>query len=122
MIDTVFFTCAILHNMLLEYDGLATRWDKENVAWDMINPQAGNDDGFDIDGLGSGSQIRLQHEQRILNLVKQWQSAFAVEYEENEVEEEVELLLEDKRQILCTHFNIAYSKVKVSWPRGFNQN
>ena len=41
---------------------------------------------------------RSQQEQCILNRVTQWQTAFAIEYEGNEVEEEVELLFEDKRQ------------------------
>ena len=116
----MFYTCAILHNILLEYDGLATRWDEENVAWDMINPQTGNgDDGYDIDGLGC-CQTRSQQEQRILNRVKLWQCANEDEYEGNEIEEEVELLFEDKRLMFCNHFNIAYNKVNVSWPRGFN--
>ena len=37
------------------------------------------------------------------NRVKQWQSTTEVEYKGNEVEEEVELLFEDKRQMLCNH-------------------
>ena len=119
MIETVFYTCSILHNMLLVYDGLANRWDEENVAWDMINPQSGNDDnGYDVDEL-SNLQTRSQQEQRIINRVKQWKSANEVEYEGNEIEEEVELLFEDKRQMLCKHFSIAYSKGLVAWPRGF---
>ena len=122
MIDTVFFTCAILHNMLLEHDGLANRWD-EDVAWDMLNPQAGvGDDGYDIDGLGSTCQTRCQQEQRILSRVQRWESATGIEYEGNEVVEEVELLFEDKRQMLCNHFQIAYGKGEVSWPRGFINN
>ena len=52
--------------------------------------------------------------------MKQWQSVLEFEYEGNQVEEEVELLFEDKRQMLRKHFSIAYSKGNVSWSRGFN--
>ena len=108
--------------MLLEYDGLATRWD-EDVAWDMLNPQTGVDgSGYDIDGLSNNCQRRCEQEQRILSRVAQWESAAGLEYEGNEVDEEVELLFEDKRQMLCNHFSIAYNKGEVSWPRGVNQN
>ena len=31
-IDNMFFTCCILHNMLLSFDGLANRWEN-NVNW-----------------------------------------------------------------------------------------
>ena len=46
-IDRVFYTCCILHNMLLEVDGLDTRWETD-VDWEALNPQGGNDDeGYD---------------------------------------------------------------------------
>ena len=48
-IDNVFFTCCILHNMILECDGLDCRWEKE-VDWETLNPQPTTyDEGFDED-------------------------------------------------------------------------
>ena len=38
IIETSSDNCVSLHSMLLEYDGLATRWDEESVAWNMTNP------------------------------------------------------------------------------------
>ena len=39
----------ILHNMILEDDGLDCRWEKD-VDWEAINPQPTNsDEGFDED-------------------------------------------------------------------------
>ena len=39
----------ILHNLILEFDGLDDRWEEE-VNWDQINPQPDNsDEGSDLD-------------------------------------------------------------------------
>ena len=48
-IDDVFFTCRILHNVILECHGLDCRWEKD-VDWETLNPQPTNsDEGFDLD-------------------------------------------------------------------------
>ena len=81
----------------------------------MLNPQVDVDDeGHDIDELVNTCERRCEQEQRILSRVKQWESAAGLEYEGIEVDEEVELHFENKRQMLCNHFSIACNKVEIS--------
>jgi hypothetical protein len=118
-IDAVFYTCCILHNMLLEFDNLDCRWEKD-VDWELLNPQADNDDtNYDIDGLGGDVRQRGQQEQRILNRVAEWESAVEFFHEDNEVDEEIDVSFEDKRERLLRHFHTKYEKGLVSWPKGF---
>ena len=42
LIDTVFFGCCILHNLILEFDGLDTRWEND-VDWETLNPAVNED-------------------------------------------------------------------------------
>ena len=120
-IDYAFFTCCILHNLILEFDGLDNRW-KENVDWDQINPQPDNsDEGFDLDG-----EIPSIQERRILNRVDQWTSAMGVSEEANaavgnEVEVEIDYDFETKRRSLIEHFLYAYDAGLVKWPRCFTE-
>ena len=45
--NSVFKTCCILHNMILEFDGLDRRWES-NINWETLNPQPNNsDEGFE---------------------------------------------------------------------------
>ncbi len=55
-IDNVVFLCGILHNMLLQYDGLDAfsfdSWEEERDYWDHLHPQMdAHDDLFDHAGL-----------------------------------------------------------------------
>jgi hypothetical protein len=116
-IDTAFFTCCILHNMILEADGLDKRWE-DNVEWDVLNPQPGNsDEGFDE--IETPNQSISNQERRILDRVAQYESAIEIEYEGNEVDEEIDVDFESKRKILINHFKKAYDKGLVHWPRAF---
>ena len=118
-VDTTFFTCCILHNMILSADGLDRRWE-DNVEWDILNPQPSNsDEGYDENE--SPDQSIINQERRILDRVAQYVSAIEVEYEGNEVDEEVDVDFEQKRKILISHFKKAYDKGLVHWPRGFTE-
>ena len=118
-VDTTFFTCCILHNMILSADGLDRRWE-DNVEWDILNPQPSNsDEGYDENE--SPDQSIISQERRILDRVAQYVSAIEVEYEGNEVDEEVDVDFEQKRKILISHFKKAYDKGLVHWPRGFTE-
>jgi Plant transposon protein len=67
-IDQVVFTCCILHNLILEADGLDIRWERQ-AEWDKLNPQTSNfDEGCDEDGTVDVSDICVQ-ERRILERV-----------------------------------------------------
>ena len=117
-VDTAFFTCCILHNLILEADGMDKRWE-ENVEWDRLNPQPSNsDNGYDDEDLTRPQSISLQ-EARILERVEQYRSAVEEEYEGNEVVEEVDDNFEEKRKMLIKHFKKAYDSGLVSWPRCF---
>jgi Plant transposon protein len=46
-----FFTCCILHNLILENDGLDNRWETDR-DWEILHPQPvpdNSDEGFDDD-------------------------------------------------------------------------
>jgi hypothetical protein len=117
-IDTVFFTCAILHNLILEADGMDRRWE-QTVEWDRLNPQPNNSDsGYDEDESASPHSVSLQ-EQRILERVAQYEPAIETEYEGNDVVEEVDINYEEKRKMLIKHFKTAYDRGLVQWPRCF---
>ena len=120
-IDFAFFTCCILHNLILEFDGLDNRWE-ENVDWDQINPQPDNsDEGFDLEG-----DVPSIQERRVLNRVDQWTSAVEISDEANqalgnEIEVEIDFDFETKRRSLIDHFSHAYDAGLVHWPRCFNE-
>jgi hypothetical protein len=118
LIDFVFFTCCILHNFILEYDGLDCRWE-EDVDWDQINLQPDNsDDGFDED-----SDVPSIQERRILSRVDQWTTAVDDSDDENEAlgnEVEADYNFETKRRSLIEHFLHAYDAGLVKWPRAFS--
>lgn len=117
-VDTVFFTCCILHNLILQADGLDCRWE-ENVEWDRLNPQPGNsDDGFDEEELVRVQSIG-QQEQRILSRVNEYVDIFDEDIGGNDVVEEVDEKFEEKRGMLIRHFKKAYESGLVSWPRCF---
>ena len=119
LIDFAFFTCCILHNLILEYDGLDSRWEQD-VDWDQINPQPDNsDEGFDEEGVVPGIQ-----EMRVLARVKQWVTAVDISNDENEalgneIEAEIDYDFETKRRRLIEHFLHAYDAGLVKWPRAF---
>ena len=117
-IDNVFFTCCILHNMILEDDGLDCRWEKD-VDWEAINPQPTNsDEGFDEDGVVGNQQILITRR------VSEWVSSIDNTDEEdiilgNEIVEEYDNDFNAKRRILIDHFLHAYDLGLVKWPRKF---
>lgn len=118
-IDTIFFTCCILHNLILEADGLDRRWE-QSVEWDRLNPQSNNSDtGYDEEDSARAQSISLQ-ELRILERVEQYRSATESEdFNGNEVVEEVDENFEPKRKLLIDHFKKAYDSGLVCWPRCF---
>ena len=118
-VDTIFFTCCILHNLILEADGLDKRWE-QNVEWDRLNPQPSNSDtGFYEEDGPRVHSIGLQ-ELRILERVDQYRSVTDNEdFNGNEVVEEIDEHFESKRKLLIDHFKKAYDSGLVCWPRCF---
>ena len=119
-IDNAFFTCCILHNMILEDDGLDCRWEKD-VDWEAINPQPTNsDEGFDE---GDGPVISNQ-EMLINRRVSDYITPRDITVEEeialgNDFEEEWDNGFDAKRKLLIDHFIYAYNLGLVKWPSKF---
>ena len=109
-IDFIFFTCCILHNIILELDGLDCRWET-NVDWEALNPQPDNsDEGYDMEGMEGRSRHISQQVESIMERVAQWRPVDELVVEDNETVEEMHIGFEPKRQILITHFQEAYNR------------
>ena len=121
-IDNVFFTCCILHNMILEDDGLDCRWEKD-VDWDAISPQPTNsDEGFDEDD----APVISNQEMLINRRVSDWITPRDITVEEeialgNDFEEEWDNDFDAKRKLLIDHFIFAYNLGLVKWTSKFAQ-
>ncbi len=59
-ITNVVKTCAILHNMMLLYDGLDLRLWEENIDWEKLDPDGG-DDGEEFVDYVVTDEERLPH-------------------------------------------------------------
>ena len=101
-ITNVFHTCCILHNMLLEHDGMDVL---DDDAWELLNPQNGvDDDDYDEDGnplTGERPYPKDKAPARPQNMV-------VVEEDEDH---------KSKRAKLVSHFEKSYRAGKVFWPR-----
>ena len=103
-IDNAVFTAAILHNMILTYDGL-DYW--EEVDWNLLNPQPTNDDeGFDEDGVVPVANAPA--------VADGWRPA-----NDNEVIAEVDNNFHAKRQGLMRHLNHCHDTHTLRWPKRF---
>ena len=81
-IDYAFFTCCILHNLILENDGLDNRWETD-IDWETLHPEPDNsDEGFDDDD----EHVQGTQQTLINARVNQWVSS-----RENTLEEELVL-------------------------------
>ena len=115
-IDLAFFTCFILHNLIVEFDGLYNRWE-EGVDWDQMHPQPDNsDEGFDLD-----CEVPSVQQRRITDKVNQWSSAVELTPAKNEAIGSEEEDFDTKRRSLIDHFAHAYDAGLVKWPRCFTE-
>ena len=110
-LDNAFFTCCILHNLILEYDGLDSRWE-------TLHPQPNNsDEGFD-----ENDEPVQSAQQTLINArVRLWMSSRENSPEEeivlgNDFEEEIDVDFNTKRRSLIDHFIYAYNLGLVKWP------
>ena len=123
--DNIWLTCCALHNMLLEVDGLAKKWDqgvrsdyelepdtRENLPFALKRlATPGGKSQFDISNMGYGNDvIRSQHidvvEDNSLVTDNSNEGAVAVRNMSYKV-------FRDK---LIRHFNIAFAKKELTWP------
>ena len=109
-IDSVFFTCCILNNMLLQFDGYDKRWDFLDAEWEHRDPDEEYDSKFDgrmkLKKVGERALQRVQSTKAPDTL-----QAFIADTEPTEVDES----FFDLRQKLIIHYQVASAKKEVHW-------
>ena len=113
VIDNMFFTCCILHNMLLTVDKYDKRWE-ENINW------AGNDghhDSSDIPTIFKKHFRRSKESLPSLDFSLLGINAVAHQYAivHSDVEEEIEVTHAGLRKQLIDHFFYCYQKKEIEW-------
>lgn len=104
-IDNVIFTCCILHNILIEYDGFDRQWE-EGVDWEAVDPDAELDEEYDM--------LAIQDERARHRVVVEQQPDLIVGPLDN-LEAEIEPNFFTLRANLITHYVQARSKGEVEW-------
>ena len=131
--DKIFLTCCTLHNWLLEIDGLAAEWDNgvpsewegelgdhnvndiSRAALNLHNPVEVR--RHDLSGMGAGTDtVTFEAEQPLYEDEVQMSPA-TVQYAHNHVQPVRLLTLKDFRSRLVVHFDIAYQRNEICWPR-----
>ena len=129
--DKLWLTCCALHNKLLEIDGLSEQWmngipsdwetevdDYDSLPFSLkrlSNP--GTCRNFDISGMGMGNDVEkdgIISEMEIPNFDKLVNRQMEHPYEVKCVKD---LPLSIFRQNLIRHFNIAFIKNEIKWPK-----
>ena len=142
--DKIFSTCCALHNWLLEEDGLDERWE-EGVASDWNQPpdEQGNESGDDDEDIIPDPILRLRHPASRRSHDSYDSSGMGIENDmdiagmslddetdEPDTEDDEhpdvpadhvfvvrELSLRTFRSRLVTHFDIAFQRNEIKWPR-----
>ena len=134
--DQLWMTCCALHNMLLEIDGLAQGWEngvksdwelQDDIESDLPfalrrlrNPS--NKRNFDLSGMGIGPDATTDGDDhdRMLFLGTQENIQSTQQYFEKYKDECInvcKLSLPFFHEKLIRHFNIAFKKKEVVWPK-----
>ena len=124
VIDNIFFTCCILHNMLLEFDGLDVHWNLTEAEWECLDTQPSNSDvNYDEDGdiieaiESTNSRARILERRSVVRTEEEEEAVL-----DNDIEEEIDNSYEAKRRALIVHFHTAYNKGEVAWPKGMSDD
>lgn len=109
-IDNALFTCCIIHNMILMYDGLDSRWE-DDVDWDLLDP---------LDNV-TGETDTVNRAAILLSRVNACTSHLLSNrvIEGNETYREVDTNHESIRRALVIHFDHRLNRKSVAWPKGF---
>ena len=124
--DKIWLTCCALHNMLLEVDGLAERWDKgEKSYWetelDTVETlpfalkrlaRSCGTGNFDISGMGHGNDVVPTFEYDTDN-----PSPDDPLYDGSTSTCVKDMSFDVFRDKLVRHFNIAFHLKEIKWPR-----
>ena len=104
-LDNVFFTCCILHNILIEYNGYDSQWE-DNIDWQNTHPDDEFDEEYDI--------FQLQNERAQERFVNESVDVNNLTIQDA-MEVEVEPDFHSLRSKLITHFSQAKLKGEVTW-------
>ena len=109
IIDSVFYSCAILHNMLMEYDGLHEEWNA-GVQYDGV------------DGLHDKDDMKLffgrLHVNAKIDLSKVGHvRAHQAEAVEEEDDTEYDATFRFLNEALIEHFDVICGENGIKWPR-----
>ena len=109
-IDNAFFTCCMLHHMILMYDGLDSRWE-DDVDWDVLDPL---DDA-------TGNPEAPNRAAILLSRVNTTNSDLHINRHipGNETVREVDATHESRRSALVAHFDYRFNRKRIAWPKGF---
>ena len=138
--DNIWKTCCALHNMLLEVDGLADGWENGvQSQWEtelddsqdlpfalrrLIKP--GTARNLDISGTGIGNDIPKSTDSvttsNTHNKETNNDNYYSSKGNRNLPISIQEMLFQLFRQKLIRHFNIAFQRKEVKWPRRHNKN
>jgi len=131
--DQVWMTCCALHNMLLQFDGLVKGWENgvKSVWEEEVDQKAdlpfalqrlmkpGTSRNYDLSGTGFGDDYRTcrLHVHRD-TLISDNATPVTNEMLDNITMKSVrQMSLQKFRDKLTTHFNIAFEKKEIEWPR-----
>lgn len=112
-IDSMFFTCCILHNMLLVEDGYDRRWESD-INW---SGQAGDHDYEDIGSIFKKHLFRAQASLPTTDFSMMGTQAVSQHFTivHGDAEEEIELTHDGLKRKLINHFCYCYGKGYIKW-------
>ena len=112
-VDSMFFTCCILHNMLLSLDGYDRRWEAD-INW---AGQAGDHDREDMATIFKNHSFRARAASPTADFSLQGIDAVINRYAivHSEVEEELEATHETLRRNLIEHFCFLCRRKEIKW-------
>lgn len=108
-IDNMFFTCCVLHNMLLACDGLDVRWEK-NAQW---AGQGGLHDHDDLDIFRKLTKRVKENSDFAREGINQLNIRGNADYLNGE--EEIESTHSSLKKNLINHFNYQYKHGRIEW-------
>ena len=112
-IDSMFFSCCIIHNMLLTLDGYDRRWESD-VNW---AGQAGDHDREDMVTIFKNHSFRARASSPTTDFSLQGIDAVINQYAivHSDVEEEIEATHDTLRRKLIDHFCFFYRRKEIKW-------
>ena len=111
-IDNVYWTCCIIHNMILQFDGLDRLWEA-NVNWGSINPTNNAQNNNEINVGNDYNPIIHNHDTFVPTYVHD-----LIPESDIHSYESIEKVQHNKlKKMLANHLQIMYREGKLRWPK-----